>query len=473
MGKKAVFGKFFHTPSFTEDASFLENTLICIDENGIIERIIKKEENDNFDEIKAEYAALNQLINFNTEHHWILPGMIDTHIHAGQFDNIGRALHLPLEKWLFEYTFPLESSFSDINLARERYNTLVENLLAQGTTTAVYFATIHEEATVELAKICLEKKQRAFVGKVCMDNPDQCPDYYIEKTSECVTSMENVINKIHKMADEHKNMDQKSFPCHITWNESRRVRPIITPRFIPSCTNELLQKLSELADKYPDVLIQSHSSESNWVMEYCSNRFDGKTDTEVYNEFGLLRKNSLWAHSIFLSPSDVALFIEKKASISHCPLSNFYFGNACFPARHFYDCGLTQIGLGTDISGGYSNSMLDSCRNAVIASLALENGVDPTNKNRKYAHPAKLSITQSFYLATVGGAAALGIDHFVGTFEVGKSFDAMLIVSPFSIQSCSNSNHQELFERILYHTNESRIKVVWVQGDIVSIKPVR
>ena len=161
----------------------LDNTLVLIDQKGAITDVLSVSDVDfqkAFDQAKASGALCR-----SGENSLFLPGMVDLHVHAPQWPQLGRALHLPLDEWLNAYTFPLEARFRDADLARSVYPDLVSTLLANGTTTAVYFSTIHMEASQILAEACLNAGQRAFIGKVVMDDPSQCPDYYRDNSASC------------------------------------------------------------------------------------------------------------------------------------------------------------------------------------------------------------------------------------------------------------------------------------------------
>ena len=194
---KGIIGNFWHAELNNENTvqlECLENTLILLNEVGLIVDIVGSSD-DAFEKIIIELKENNQLEDFSGENYYILPGLVDLHVHAPQYPNAGTGLYLPLEEWLNEITFPLESSYKDINQAKKIYPELVESLLRQGTTCVLYFSTIHEESTIELAKICLEKGQRSFIGKVCMDNPDECPSYYIENTKKVLFQLKMLLMK--------------------------------------------------------------------------------------------------------------------------------------------------------------------------------------------------------------------------------------------------------------------------------------
>ncbi|MDH6231364.1 guanine deaminase [Mesorhizobium soli] len=449
MRNRVICGTAFHTPARGK-LEILEGVLISVDGDGRIAEILSPKSPD-FAEAKARAEAEGRLLQLPANQ-VLLPGLVDLHIHAPQWPQLGKALDVPLEVWLQKHTFPLEARYSDLAFAREIYADLVAGLLANGTTTAVYFATIHMEASLALAETCLEKGQRAFVGKVAMDDPDQCPDFY--RDSDAATA----VDEMRRFIDAVRELSSTDDPL---------VRPVITPRFIPSCTDELLQGLGKLAAE-TGCLIQTHCSESDWEKDFVGSRF-GKTDTEVLADFGLLREHTILAHSNFVTDGDLDLIRERGAAVAHCPLSNIYFANAVFPLRAALDRNV-RVGLGTDISGGHSPSILDGCRHALMAARARQGGVDPAlaPAERGIVH-SQITVAEAFWLATAGGGEALGLK--VGRFEQGYQFDALLID-----QDASGSNirtwpeldtPEDVFQKIVLNAMRTNIKRIWVGGDYV------
>ncbi len=333
----------------------------------------------------------------------LVPGLIDTHIHAPQWTQRGVGLDLPLDKWLNDYTFPLESSFADTARAESVWRAMVPELLSVGTTTAVYYSSIHEEATQALAAACAEHGQRAFVGRVAMDHPANTPnDYRDSSPADGLAASRRSIEAIDRLTGD-------------------LVQPIITPRFIPSCTDELLTGLGRLAAE-TGVRIQTHCSESLWEHGYVLDRF-GFSDTDALASFGLLTDHTVLAHSVHISDADRDTLMQHGAGVSHCPLSNSYFGDAVFPVRHHLDAGL-RMGLGTDVAGGPEHSMRATCGHAVTSSRMLEAGVDPGRSS--WSRPGdRIDMTTAFWMATLGGAELLGID--AGLLSRGRVFDAVAI----------------------------------------------
>lgn len=436
LRRRAVRGDFVHAPVRGE-VEVIEDAVVSIADDGRIEGIGRAA--DGVPEGTA-VVPKGQLV---------LPGFVDLHVHAPQYPQLGLALDEPLEAWLGKYTFPLEAKYADLDFAREAYSTLVGDLLAGGTTTALYFATVHRQATELLAEICLDRGQRALVGKVAMDNPETSPDYYRDASAEvAIGETRSVINAIRALPG------------------NDRVLPVVTPRFIPSCTDEALAGLGQLAAEC-DCHVQTHCSESDWAHGYALERY-GKTDTAALDGFGLLTRRTVLAHSVFLTDDDMATVKARGAGVAHCALSNMYFGNAVFPLRRALEKGL-HVGLGTDISGGPSGSMLEACRTTVQASRVLHDGVDATDSRETRGVPgSRVDMLTAFHLATAGGGIALDLD--IGVFRPGYHFDALIIdpVAEAGTVRLFGAQATERIEQILYSASRPNIAATYVGGDLVS-----
>ena len=426
-GAFAVRANAFHTPERGR-LEVLTDTLIEVSGDGVIERVGPA----NPDRLADVADRLVEL----PAGRYLLPGLVDLHVHAPQWPQLGKALDVPLEDWLQRHTFPLEARYADIGFAREMYAELVDTLLAHGTTTAVYFATIHVEATVALAEICLDRGQRALVGRVAMDDPRECPDFYRDADAEAaVRDTRAVIDRIRAMQPEDRPL----------------VLPAITPRFLPSCSETLLDALGALA-RETGCPVQTHCAESEWEVGHGQARF-GRSDAEMLEQFGLLSTRAILAHGNFLSDGDRAIIRRSDAAIAHCPLSNVYFANAVLPVRALLDDGL-RVGLGTDIAGGHSPSMLESARFAVTASRSLDRG----------RGGSAIGVTEAFWLATAAGGEALGLP--IGLFRPGFDFDAIAIDGTgLAPRICAEMDSPaEAFEKIVRRAGRADVASVWVRG---------
>jgi guanine deaminase len=446
LSGKVLLASFMHAPVISK-VDICRDALITIASNGTIVSVIRPDESA-WERKKSAAREEGRLVELPRQA-FLLPGFIDLHIHAPQWPQLGKALDVPLEVWLQQYTFPLEARYSDAAFARKVYADLVISLLAHGTTTALYLSTIHAEATRLLTEICLEKGQRALVGKVVMDEPDQCPDYYRDASAEiALEETQSFIEFVRSMPG----------------NAESLVLPVVTPRFIPSCTDLALTGLGKIASEYA-CHVQTHCSESDWEHGYVIER-TGQPDTEALRDFGLLGRHTVLAHSNFITDSDMDTIAAAGAGIAHCPLSNVYFSNAVFPLRRALEKSL-HVGLGTDISGGPSASMFDTCRQAISASRMLEDGVDATadSSDRGVAR-SRINFREAFHLATAGGATVLDLQ--VGRFEDGYAFDAILI-DPEAVSAPIRINDEfdtldDQLQKIVNNATRANIATVWVSG---------
>ncbi|CAO3607576.1 unnamed protein product [Cunninghamella blakesleeana] len=392
-----IYGTLVHTPTKGQ-LEILKNTLLVTNKEGVIIHLkpqLPKEEITLFLK-QHELLIYKEKVRYLTGTQFLLPGFIDTHIHAPQYPFTGTCTDLPLTEWLNKYTFPCEQKFQDTVWAKNIYKALVKRLLRNGTTTAVYFASIHLEATQILADITLSLGQRAFVGLVSMDR--NAPDNYVDTTETALTKIETFINYCQQKGD--------------VTTKRRLLTPIITPRFIPTCTIPLLKGLGDLAKKY-NVPIQSHISESLDEIAFVKHLHpDLGTDTDIFDDCGLLTNQTIMAHGVHLSDQDVSILVERGSGVAVCPLSNAYFANGVFPAKRFDHL---KQGLGTDVAGGYSPSMLNSIRQAVVSSSYW------LEKDKQ------VNWVTALYMATQGGADAIGVGNTVGSFHKGKQLDALII----------------------------------------------
>ncbi|TYC58977.1 guanine deaminase [Rhodobacterales bacterium] len=448
---RSVLASGFHAPVCGE-VECLDDVLIVVDGDGVIIEVLAKDDPAYSDRLAA--ARTDGSLSELPKGTYLLPGFVDLHIHAPQYPQLGNALDVPLEVWLQKYTFPLEARYQDTAFARRAYDVLVSDLLASGTTTAVYYGTIHEDANRLLADICIEKGQRALVGKVAMDNEAECPDYYRDASvSAAVEGTLGLIDYIREHPD----------------NGEGRVKPVVTPRFIPSCTDDLLTELGAIARDH-DCHVQTHCSESDWEHGYVLDRH-GMTDTESLDRFGLLKTGSVLGHSNFISASDMEKIKVREAAVAHCPLSNVYFSDAVFPLKVALDKGV-RVGLGTDISGGPSGSLLETARNAVTMARLLEAGTDPDlAREERSNHPGtRIDFRTAFYLATAGGGEAIGLP--VGLFRPGYQFDAVLIDPEAPLGSLrlwpELDEGDQILQKIVYTASRPNITNVWVGGTQVS-----
>lgn len=425
---RRVRGSFVHAPT-RGGIEVLADAVIGIDAEGVIESI-------GTGDADVELPAGTM----------VLPGFVDLHIHAPQYPQLGQALDVPLEVWLGKYTFPLEARYADLDFARPRYTALVEDLVANGTTTALYFATADLAPTKLLADICHQKGQRALVGKVVMDDPAACPEDYRD------ASVEAALAHTRALIDYVRSLSPEG-----------RVLPVVTPRFIPSCTDAALAGLGDIV-RDCGCHVQTHASESDWAHGHALARY-GHTDTAALDGFGLLTRKTVLAHANFLTDADMEHIAARGGAVAHCPISNMYFANSVFPLRHALEKGL-HVGLGTDISGGPIASIWEAARGAVQASRMLEDGVDPAlPPERRGRKGSRIDVATAFHLATAGGGEALDLP--IGSFAVGQKFDAMLLdpdAADGTVRRFGETDPLAILEKLLYTASRPNIRAVWVDG---------
>ncbi|TKX25680.1 amidohydrolase-like protein 1 [Elsinoe australis] len=401
-------------------------------------------------------------------HAFFFPGFIDTHTHAPQFPNAGLFGSTTLLSWLSTYTFPTESRFASLAFARRVYARVVARLLSHGTTCAAYYATVHVPATNLLAELCHERGQRAFVGRVCMDR--MSPDYYRDESAgqavaDSRASLE-FIRELGRRGQGEGQGDGQGLEGHL-------VQGIVTPRFAPSCSEEAMRGLGELAREW-GVRVQTHVSENRDEVEMVRGMWPDRRDyVDVYDEMGLLGERTVLAHAIWLSEEERRIIKERRTKISHCPCSNTCLTSGTAKVRTLLDDGI-DVGLGTDVSGGYSGSMLEEVRQAILVSrhVAMEEG-----------DKAKLSFEEGLWLATRGGAKVLGLEDRVGGFEVGMEWDAQMInlgsvgedgalgEDDGLVDVYGEEKWNDVVAKWVYTGDDRNTQAVWVKGRLVHSRP--
>ncbi|KAK1937922.1 Guanine deaminase [Phytophthora citrophthora] len=391
-------------------------------------------------EILSKSPSSDILVLPNSQ--FLMPGFVDTHVHAPQFPFMGTATDVPLMQWLEKYTFPVEESFKDPDVAIEWYSKLLDKMLSEGITTAQYFSTIHVEATKILTDLVLQRGQRALVGLVSMDR--NAPETYKSSSvDKCLAEAEEFIQYALGKNDE-------------------LVRPVITPRFVPTCSLELLKGLGALAKKY-DVHVQSHIAESKDEEDFVEMLHPGRRDTELFEEAGLLTDKSCMAHAVHLKEHELDVMNRTGTSIACCPLSNFFFANGLMDVRKVVEKNV-DVGLGTDIAGGYSPSMLRAIQTCVLSIRALE-----IQEGTSGAPIQSFDFKDAFWLATLGGAKALRLEGDTGSFAVGKCFDAILVDvnAGNNVVLSERDTPMDIFQKIIHNADNRNFVKVFVNGMMV------
>ncbi|KAK3298055.1 uncharacterized protein B0H64DRAFT_393734 [Chaetomium fimeti] len=446
---RAFVGPMIHSLSASE-LEILPSALLTVNNSGEIAAFVR---NVDPQQIKETLDGLNFSPDLVTIHHLtpgqiLIPGFVDTHNHAPQWAQRGLGQGMHILDWLDAITFPNEARFRDPDYARRIYASCVDGFLRQGITTASYYGSIHGEATKILADLCLEKGQRALVGKCNMTR--NAPDYYLDASvEESLRVTEDCIAHIRSIDPAGK-----------------LVQHVLTPRFAISCDAEVLQGLGAIARNNPDLPIQTHFNEAEQEMKATMELFPQFTnEADLYEHYGLLGKRSILAHCCYMTEYEMERLKTLDCGVAHCPISNMTVGGGFMaaPIRDFMRRGI-KVGLGTDSGGGFSSSILDAMRQAMIASHARE----VTSKGEDKG----LSIDEVFYLATLGGAQVCGLNEKIGNFEVGKAFDAIVVGTRGADQGVmtvveEDDNLKTVFEKFIMTGDDRNIVQVYVQGRAV------
>jgi guanine deaminase len=320
--------------------------------------------------------------------HLIVPGFVDTHVHYPQVDVIA-SYGAQLLDWLERYTFPQEQRFADPAVAADAAGFFLEQLLANGTTTASVFCTVHPASVDAFFAQAQRLGMLMVAGKCLMD-----------------------CNAPDGLRDTPDTGDADSRALIERWHGQGRLRYAITPRFAASSSEAQLRRAGQLAREHPDVHVQSHVAENRdevaWVARLFAQR---RSYLDVYDHYGLLRERAVYAHCIWLDDEDRRRLHDSGTAASFCPTSNLFIGSGLFDLKQALAAGV-RVGLGTDVGGGTSYSMLRTLAEAYKVQQLLGTSL----------HPA-----YGLYLATLGGAAALHCDGRIGSFETGKDADLAVL----------------------------------------------
>ena len=377
-----------------------------------------------FDELPQKYAQAG-VSDYGDA--YITPAFVEMHLHAPQYPMLGMGMDLQLIDWLNTYTFPLEARFSDPGFAREVYRALSRDLISCGTTRVCMFSSLHTDSTLILMEELESAGVTGYVGKVCMDRNGG--EGYEETT-------EGSKHETLRWLDE----------C----GRFTRIKPMITPRFTPSCTNELMEWLGKLANER-GLPVQSHLSENHreieWVRELHP---DCAEYWQTYDKYGLWKQGTVMGHCVHSTDTERAAMKRAGVTVAHCADSNMNIASGIAPVRKMLEEGV-NVALGSDIAGGATLSMLDTAALSVRAS-----------KIRHYAHPdeAFLTVKEAFYLITTAGQKYFGAG---AGFAPGDELHAVVMDrSGFPPSGCFTDEEQ--FDRMIYLAKEQNIKAVYSAG---------
>lgn len=359
----------------------------------------------------------------------IIPGMIDTHIHFPQTEMVG-AYGEQLLSWLNTYTFPTEIQFQDPSYAQKIAEFFIQELLKNGTTTALVFCTVHPESVDALFEAAAQQQMRLIAGKVMMDR--HAPEALCDTAESAYEDSKALIGK---------------------WHGQGRALYAITPRFAPTSTPEQLERAGQLKAEFPDVYVHTHLSENKDEIAWVKDLFPAqKGYLDVYHHYGLTGNRSVFAHCVHLEDAEWQCMHETDSAIAFCPTSNLFLGSGLFPLKKSWQQQV-KVGLGTDVGAGTSFSLLQTVNEAYKV---------------QQLQGDKLSAYESLYHATLGGAKALDLDNKLGNFNVGKEADFVVLnLKPTALQQLRQSRSKSIEDSLfaLFTMGDDRnIEVTYIYG---------
>ncbi|MDW8848257.1 guanine deaminase [Erwinia sp. MMLR14_017] len=362
----------------------------------------------------------------------IVPGFVDTHIHYPQTEMIG-AYGEQLLEWLQQYTFPVESQYHCPQHSAKMSAFFLHQLLSNGTTTALVFGTVHPESVDALFHAADRLGMRLIAGKVMMDR--NAPDYLTETPEQSYQQTRKLIQR---------------------WHNHGRLSYALTPRFAPTSSPELLARVRQLKEEFPDTWVHTHLSENPQEVEWVKSLFpEHKGYLDVYHHYQLTGRRSVFAHCIHLEEEEWDCLHHTDSAIAFCPTSNLFLGSGLFNLKTCWDKGV-KMGIGTDVGAGTTFNMLQTLGEAYkIGQL------------QRY----RLAACEAFYHATLGGAKALDLADRIGNFVAGKEADFVVLDPAVSaLQQMRYANSRDIWEKlfILMTLGDDRnIAATWVNGECV------
>lgn len=359
----------------------------------------------------------------------LLPGFVDTHVHYPQTDIIGSP-GKDLLDWLDRYTFPAERPFGDEAVAAGTAEFFCDELLRNGTTTALVFGTVHPQSVDAFFRVAQRRELRMVAGKVMMDR--HCPAYLRDTAQSSYDDSRRLIER---------------------WHGADRLRYAITPRFAITSSDAQLQAAGTLAREFPTVALHSHVAESraevDRVRELCP---QARSYLDVYDRFGLLRRPAVYAHCIYLDAQDRRRMAGCGTAAAFSPTSNLFLGSGLFGWREARAAGF-NVSLGSDVGGGTSLSMHRTMADGYkVQALA----------------GTKLSAWALLHAATRAAAHALRLGHEIGSLEPGCAAD--FCVWDWAVGSVAERRHavaRELHEKVFAWItlgDERNLVESWVGG---------
>ncbi len=363
-----------------ESVRYVADGLLVI-ENGLVKEL------GDYESLHAKYVGI-EITSYPGM--LIMPGFIDTHVHFPQTEAIASYGEQLLE-WLHKYIFPTERKFQEFAYAQKVAAIFLDELLKNGTTTALVFAAVYPESVEAFFTEASRRNLRAISGKVMMDR--NAPDYLVDTPESSYHQSKQLIEK---------------------WHKNGRLLYAVTPRFAVTSSVEQLRVASQLLDEFPDVYLHTHLSENVDEIALVKQLFpENEGYLDVYDRAGLVRNRSIFAHGVHLTDAEFARLSETESAIAFCPTSNLFLGSGLFKLEKAKSKEHpVKVGLGTDVGAGTSFSLLQTTGEAYkVAQLRKQ----------------KLYPFQALFLATLGGARALMLEDKIGNFETGKEADFIVI----------------------------------------------
>jgi len=428
---RSSFLDFIDDPFYTSEAAsvrYLEDGLLAL-ENGKIKDF------GTYEQLHEKYAGIDAIAYPDK---LIMPGFIDTHIHYPQTAMVA-AYGEQLLEWLSKYTFPTEAKFKDKNYAEEIATIFLDELLKNGTTTALVFAAVFPESVDAFFEEAERRNLRMIAGKVMMNR--NAPDFLLDTAQSSY--------------DETKALIEK-------WHQKGRLLYAVTPRFAITSTDEQLDLAGQLLSEFPDVYLHTHLSENVNEVQFVAELFpNSKGYLDVYDQAGLVKEKSIFAHGVQLTDQEFERLSEAKSAISFCPTSNLFLGSGLFKLHKAKSSETpVKVGLGTDIGAGTSFSLLQTANEAYkVVQLQGE----------------KLSSFKALFLATLGGARALSLEDKLGNFDIGKEAD-FIVLDPKATPAMALRNSdfpvktlEEIADKafaIMIMGDDRTIEATYIMGEI-------
>ncbi len=364
----------------------------------------------------------------------ILPGFVDTHTHLPQYRAAG-IWRGELLDWLNNLVYPLEEKFSDPEYAEQQSEIFFRDAISFGTTSIAIFTSVHKEAADIAFKTAWRSGMRTFVGMSLMDS--NAPDGLKKSTEQNIEDVKALLKGWHN-------------------NDNGRLKIMLAPRYAGACSMKLMKKCGEIS-KSENLLVQTHLAENPNEVEYIKALFpEHSSYTDIYKKAGFLNDRSIFVHAIYLNDNEIKLLKDAGSRLTHCPTSNRFLQSGIMPLHKLWYKGL-DIGLGTDVAGGFSLSMMTEARETIETSKTWNIA------NRDSIFEA-ITPEEALYLATLGGAKVLGIDNVTGNFESGKQADFIVIDGKnFFNEVAFQSNAENLLAKILY-SHKKRVLKTFVSG---------